>query len=249
MEQKPYLIVIPYLAAAAQGRELDYALAGWRKHFKEPYHIVVIGEKVPKLKGDDITCIESKRVPEAEGQYRQHLDYVNCFRKVRKRFPDTDGFIFTADDCYAVNDFDIHDVRFLKMLNYGFDYDPNSPNAWRRDKMKTKHLLQCEGLPTRDFTTHLPCWFDWDKWEALVAKYGMDKESYVIEDLYFNTFCADRIPFCITGTLENLKLPVYTSTPIEYDIKKAFKDKIWISNNPDGWVPVLEGYLKEHFNM
>ena len=249
METKPYLIVIPYLAEAAQGEELKYALAGWRRHFKEPYHIVLIGEKVPKLKGDDITCIESKRVPAIPGQYRQHLDYVNCLRKVRKRFPDSEGFIMVADDCYAINDFDIADVRFLKCLEQEFNCDPNTLNGWRRDKLKTKEALKKAGNPVRNYTTHLPQWYDWDKWEALVQLYGMDKESYVVEDLYYNTYYAGRVPFQISGTHENLKLGVYSSTPFEHELKAAPKTKIWVTNSPVGWCKPLIDLLEEHLNQ
>lgn len=44
-------------------------------------------------------------------------------------FPETDGFIMVADDCYAVNDFDISDVKLLKMLEPDFFFKEDSPNA------------------------------------------------------------------------------------------------------------------------
>ena len=98
------LVVIPWLPSGAQGRELEYAVAGWRRHFKEPHRIVVVGEGVTGKVPAGIEVIESHRVAPIEGMWRQHLDYVSCFRKVRHYHPDTDGFIFVADDCYAVND-------------------------------------------------------------------------------------------------------------------------------------------------
>ena len=56
------LVVIPYLASAAQGRELEFAVAGWRKHFKENFLIVVVGDyhKVCST-GDDIFFIPCPR--------------------------------------------------------------------------------------------------------------------------------------------------------------------------------------------
>ena len=38
------LVVIPYWAPGAQGHELELAVTGWRKHFKEDYHIVIVGD-------------------------------------------------------------------------------------------------------------------------------------------------------------------------------------------------------------
>ncbi len=244
----PYLVVIPYLPSAAQGHEIEYAIAGWRKHFKEDYLIVVVGENLPPLDAEDVYCLESKRVDGIDGQYRQHLDYVKCFRRVRDAFPDSDGFIFVADDCYAVNDFDIADVKFLKMLEPDFEFNPESTNAWRRDKMKTKKTLVDAGLPTRNFTTHLPYWFDWDKIEVLWEKYDMEHSSQVIEDLYYNTYCKDRIPFQLNVDTDNLKFGMYDTSPESIDrLRKAMHRKIWITNSPNGWCSDLEVLLQLHY--
>ena len=249
MATNKIIVAITYLPAAAQGGEIEFAIAGWRKHFKEDFQIVIVGENLPAFEGDDITTIESKRVAERPGQYRQHLDYVSCLKKVHALFPDTTGFIHVADDCYAVNDFTIGDVKRLKYMPGGVDYDPNSPNAWRRDKMKTKYELQRLGYPQRNFTTHLPIWFDWDKIEAMWKNWDMEKESYVIEDLYFNYYYPVAGALEINEDSDNLKCAVYTTRPNPERLLNAFKDKIWITNNPDGWQPVLINLLNMHFRM
>lgn len=242
------LVVIPYCSEGAQGRELEYAVAGWRRHFKENYMIVVAGEDHPVTKtGDDICCVPSERVPEKEGQYRQHLDYVSCFRKVRKAFPGSKGFIFVADDCYPVNDFDLTDVMQLKQESADIHFTLDSGNPWRVDAAKTKARLIEDGYPTRNFTTHLPQWYEWSKLAALWEKYNMDEESYVMEDLYFNIYYPTRIPLQLNIDYDNLKCGVYRSNPrIDY-IKRAFREKIWITNSPEGWVPDLDRLLDEYF--
>lgn len=249
MKEKEYLIAIPYLPIAAQGRELEYALAGWRKHFKERYHIVVVGEGLQKIKGDDVTCIESKRVADIQGQYRQHLDYVSCFKKVHDAFPESEGFIFVADDCYAVNDFDISDVKFLKMLEPEFKTDPNTANRWRQDKLKTKRILKEEGWPLRNFTTHLPMWFEWDKIEELWNRYDMEHNSLVVEDLYFNIFFPNRVPFKLSKAEDNIKLGVYSREVDGETLRQALRTKIWITNSPEGWTLTLDAVLKEHYKI
>lgn len=247
---KPYLVVIPYCSEGAQGRELEYAVAGWRKHFKENYLIVLAGESHPIVNtGDDIICIESKRVPKKEGNYRQHLDYVSCFRKVRAAFPDHEGFIMVADDCYAVNDFDIIDVKLLKQFGSDMNGDPNSANGWIRDKMKTKAKLLEGGYPTRNFTTHLPQWYEWDKIVALWDKYDMDNESYVIEDLYYNIYYPNRIPLQLHVDYDNFKCAVGRANPDLNKLYAALKKQIWIQNSVAGWIPQLEKVLKAHYGI
>lgn len=244
------LVVIPYCSEGAQGRELEYAVEGWRRHFKEDYLIVLAGENHPVTEtGDDIICIESERVPLSEGNYRQHLDYVSCFRKVHAAFPTSKGFIFVADDCYAVNDFDLTDVKFLKQKSDDIGGSFSSTNGWQRDKARTREALVKAGLPVRNFTTHLPQWYEWDKLEALWDKYDMDHVSYVMEDLYYNTYYPTRIPLQLHIDHDNLKCGVYRNNPrLEY-IRRAFNHQIWITNSPIGWIPELDAMLKDYYKI
>lgn len=245
------LVVIPYCSKGAQGRELEYAVAGWRRHFKENYLIVLAGEDHPITKtGDDIICIESPRVDDIPGMYRQHLDYVSCFKKVHKAFPDSKGFIFVADDVYAVNDFDMSDVLCLKQKGPNMDdFRSTTTNRWQKDKIRTRELLKREGYPTRNFTTHLPQYFEWDKIEALWEKYDMEHNSYTIEDLYYNIYYPTRIPLQIHIDFDNFKCGVYRPNPrLEY-IDKAFTTKIWIQNSVEGWIPYLDRALANYYGI
>lgn len=250
IDNDTYLVVIPYCSKGAQGRELEYSVAGWRRHFKEKYLIVLAGEDHPITStGDDIICIKSERVPPKDGMYRQHLDYVSCFRKVYAAFPDSRGFIFVADDVYAVNDFDIHDVMFLKQKAPSMNDFNGGGNAWQKDGARTRWLLEKEGYPARNFTTHLPQWFEWKKLEALWDKYDMDNNSYVFEDLYYNIYYPTRIPLQLDIEHDNLKCGVYSRTMDIGKIKRAFKTKIWIQNSVEGWTPDLERMLAQYYGI
>ena len=57
------------------------------------------------------------------------MDIMNKLKVVREHFPFDKGFIFVADDCYAVNDFDISDIKFLKMLEPNYSFNENSKNG------------------------------------------------------------------------------------------------------------------------
>ena len=242
-----YLVVIPFLSSGAQGNELEYAVKGWLKHFKENFKIVIVGDYNSVCEWDNVVYINCPRVNDIKGQYRPHLDFVSKFKKVHETFPESKGFIFVADDCYAVNDFDIHDIMFLKMLESDVKFDSNSKNMFAQDKIKTKKVLLQKNLPTRNFTTHLPQYFEWDLLESLWNEYKMDTNSYVIEDLYYNTYYPNRVPFKIHHSTNNLKFGIYTRIINENELKNAFKERIWINNSPIGWTPILRELLKEHY--
>lgn len=242
------LVVIPYLASAAQGRELEYAVAGWRKHFKEPHHIVVVGDYHPICDtGDDITFIECPRIEPVPGQYTCHLDHVHKFRKVREMFPDHKGFIYACDDMYAVNNFTMAEVLFPKIVQKDMGGDAHSENGWQRDMAKTRALCQKEGMKLYNWVCHLPVYYEWDKLFAIYDKYDCDHQSYIVENLYFNTYFADRVPFLLDFDKDNLKCGVYRSNPRIYLIEDALKNKIWIQNSPEGWIRELDEILSKHY--
>ena len=245
------LVVIPYLAEGAQGRELEYAVAGWRKHFKEKYQIVIVGDYHPVVDtGKDIMFIECPRVGDVgPGNYRAHIDHVNKFRKVREAFPKSKGFIYACDDMYAINDFSIVEVLFPKRMadGPGYDKDPNA--GWHYDAYKTYELCRREGLPTYNWICHLPVYYEWDKLLKLYDKYGCDKESYVVENIYFNIYGNGKSAFTLDLYHDNLKCGVYRQNPRKEIIDKAFKNKIWLQNSVDGWVPYLDQKLAEHYGI
>ena len=244
-------VVIPYFAAGAQGRELEYAVCGWRKHFKEKFHIVVVGDYHPIVDtGDDISFIECPRIGDvAETEYRPHLDMVNKFCKFMEAYPDAEGFIYACDDMYAVNDFDITDVKVLKQHRADIPSELSDGNAWKRDNARTKIALKKEGLPCRDFICHLPVYYEAEKLKAIYDKYDCYHTSYVVEQLYFNTYFGTRIPIQLNLEYDNLKCGVYRQNPRLWMIESAFNQKIWLQNSPEGWIPEFEEMLAKHYGV
>lgn len=237
------LVVIPYFAQGAQGHELEMAVAGWRKHCKSDYHIVVVGEAAPSIDGDDISFVYSKRVDGIEGCYRPHLDYVSCFKKVRELYPEEEGMVFAADDNFAVNDFDEAWIRKLRYLtDYRYAVIPGG--GWPLDKYFTACKLEELGLPTRNWTTHIPCWFDFDKLMDMFDRYEMDKQSYVLEDMYFNTYHAND-----EAELDAPYKYFLTRPDDIIDLDAAMRQRIWICNTVGGWSKELEKKLMCYYNL
>ena len=244
---KEYLIVIPYCAKGAQGRELEYAVAGWRRHFREDFVLVAVGDGVTGRVPEGVVALDSPRVPERDGMYRQHLDYVSCLRRVREAFPSSNGYIRTADDCYAVRDFDMMDVLTRKIIGEVGYNSISIPGSWQGDKQRTRAALVKDGHTTHNYTTHLPQYFEWDKMEALWRRFGMDETSYVDEDLYFNIYDGDRAAINVHTEEQPYKCGVYRSNPrIDY-IEGCIGQRIWITNSPVGWVPQLDMMLAKYY--
>lgn len=247
MSKNPILVVIPYLPGEGQGRELEYALAGWQRHFKEDHLIVLVGDGVSTLARPDVVAIDSPRVEARDGQYRQHLDYVSCFRKVREVFPDSKGYIRVADDCYAVRDFDMTDVLTRKCIGTLGRNPVAIPGTWMGDLERTRQRLVADGFPTVNYTTHLPQWFEWDKMARLWERYGMDETSYVDENLYYNIYDAGRAAINVHTDEQPYKCGVYRPNPNVDYIEGCIGRRIWITNSPAGWVPQLDMMLAKYY--
>ena len=250
MEKK--IVVIPYLAKDAQGKELQLAVAGWRKHFKEDFLIVVVGDYDPIVEtGDDIVFIKCPRIKwPGKGEYWAHLDHVNKFRTVYNSYPKTEGFIYTCDDIYAVRDFTLDDVKKPKVRTRMIVGSYTSANAWTVDNYRTKKLLLRDRLPTLNWVCHLPVYYEWDKLFKIYDRYNCDEKSRVVEQLYFNTYFADSDYIVIEDETPNdYQYKVFDKKTDMNGLLKAMDDKIWISNSVKGWNPEMERILREHYGL
>ena len=242
------LVLIPHLPAGQQGHELTLAITGWRKYFKEDFTIALMGEKLPVI--DGVINVESPRVPDVPGEYRQHLDYVSCARKARERFPDTKGFIVAGDDVFAVNDFTMEDVMVPKVManQITTKCDKREHNQWWRNFTKTGRILKEQGYPLLNWTTHLPHYYEWDKLFSIYDRYDCDHSSYVIENLYYNVFPPEGKPVTIKRN-DRWKYEV-NYTPLNLvELITALSGKIWVNCTEHGWSVQMEDALAEHYGI
>ena len=245
------LVVIPYLAKDAQGTELELAVTGWRKHFKEEFHIVIVGDYHPIVDtGGEISFIKCPRVKwPGKGNYWAHIDHVNKFRTVFNAYPKSEGFIYTCDDIYAVRDFTLEDVKKPKARKMQIEGSFTSANAWVVDNYRTKKILMKNRLPTINWVCHLPVWYDWDKLFAIYDKYECDEKSRVVEQLYFNTYYADSEYVVIEEEPNDYQYKVWERKLDVDEFKNAIGKKMWISNSVKGWNSEMERILREHYGL
>lgn len=243
---KKVLVVMPYCGTRAQGREIELALSGWRKFCRFHYHFVVIGDfkNVNQDKFPWVEFINCPRVQEVRGQYVPHLDMINKFFAVWDKYKDQyDNFICTPDDVYAVKPFCLKDLIATHYHSLSFQGEEDKPTSyWRHDKWKTRQLLDREGLPHINYTTHFPKYYEFNKLKEISDKYNLYSESYVIEDIYFNYFNHDD-PILDS----KVRLGIWDKRIYEEEFEKALLDQNikFVCNSVEGWSRDLENSLEK----
>lgn len=240
------LVVLPYKQSGSQGAELRISLTAWRKFCKFKYHFIVVGEFDEQLKTEFpwVEFIHCPTKEKREGQYNPHLDIQNKFKVVMDKYSQFyNGFIYMTDDEYAVKPFELSDIASVHYHNKTFIGNEKCPKSfWNYDKWKTRQLLDREGLPHINYTTHYPCYFEFKKMDEIRKKYNLCEESYVFDDVYFNYFEHEEpILDC------EIRLGIWDRGIFERDFQKAVDNpKIkFMCNSVEGWSKELETKLWE----
>lgn len=243
------LIVLPYSQSGVQGNEMRLTLNGWKKFCTFKYHFIVIGEFDESLKTEFpwIEFINSPKIPKVKGQYNQHLDVRHCMETVMNMYGEKyNGFIWMSDDNYAVKPFTIDDITTIHYHSESFFGNKNtSANFWTHDKWKTRQLLDKAKLPHINYTTHYPCYFEFSKLEEIWKKFNMFKESYVLEDIYFNYF-----PHPKPIKDDTIRLGVWNQKIYKNEFQKAMDNPNikFVCNSVSGWSEELENSLQKIVN-
>ena len=239
------LVVLPYKQSGSQGNELHIALNAWRKFCTFKYHFIVIGEFDDKLKLEFpwVEFINCPSIDKKEGQYNPHLDIQNKFNIVSRMYSQSyNGFIWMVDDNYAIKPFELKDVTTVFYHSWSFTGCEACPTSfWRHDKWKTRQLLDKEHLPGVNYTTHHPCYFEFKKLNEIWDRFGMRKNSYVLEDIYFNYFKHEE-PVIDS----KIRLGIWSKGIFQTQFQKAIEDPNikFVCNSVEGWSKELETALE-----
>ena len=241
VETDDKLVVMPYIQKYSQGSEIKLCLNAWKKFCTFKYHFVVIGEFDESLVAEFpwVDFIHFPSVITTDEQYKPHLDIQMKMESIMRIYGTKyNGFIRVSDDIYPIKPFSIKDVT---TVYYHFDEiygDKNMPNkTFMKDKWKTKNLLKRENLPTMDYTTHYPYYYEFSKLKEIWDKFDMRSESYVLEDIYFNYFKHEN-------AILDETIRFFINEPYEFN-KDKFKKSIsnpnikFIGNSTFGWCDEL----------
>ena len=236
---------MPYKQSDSQGNEIRLALNGWRKFCQFKYHFIVIGKFDESLINEFpwVHFIKCKTIEKKAGQYNPHLDINNKFNIIYRNYINSyDGFIWMVDDNYAIKPFNLDDITTVHYHNTPFTGNEKSPTSyWPHDKWKTRQLLDKENLPHYNYTTHYPCYFEFNKLKEIWNRYNMMNESYVLEDIYFNYF-KHKEPI-----LDNtIRLGIWNKSIFNNEFQKAVDNPNikFCCNSIEGWSKELENSLE-----
>lgn len=240
------LVVLTYKQSGSQGNEIRISLKGWRKFCTFNYCFIVIGTFTDGLKNEFpwVEFIECPQIEKVDGQYNQHLDVQHCMEIVKKKYNKTyDGFIWIADDNYAIKPFKLEDITTVHNHSSKITGNEKSPkNYWNYDKWKTGQMLLKANLPIVNYTTHYPCYFEFSKLEEIWDKFNMRNESYVLEDVYFNYFKHED-PILDS----KIRLGIWSKEIYERDFQKSIENPNikFMCNSVEGWCKELENDLEK----
>lgn len=240
------LVILPYKQINSQGEELKIALKAWKKFCKFNYHFVVAGSfDIDLIKEFPwVEFLKVEDLPKKAGQYNPHLDMLNKMKAAYDKYKTLyNGFIYMVDDNYAIKDFNLEDIKAIHYHSLEFTGNEKSPTwFWRHNKWKTRQLLDKEGLPHINYTTHFPYYMEFDKLKEICEKYNMLEESYVFDDVYFNYFPHERPILDST-----IRLGIWNKEIYKNEFQKAIDNPNikFICNSVEGWSKELENSLEE----
>lgn len=182
-----------YWAGGAQGDELRFSMRSVVKHYAGNSSLSIVGDRPTWWRGH---CVEIPRV--RPGPYRSFRDSLNklCQAVASPEIPDS--FVWMMDDVYFVRH-----VRpsVLARHYYATEYSPadvatwQPRNAWQRLKKRSFEMLAADGLPIRDFATHLPQRVDKSRFRAMVDRYQPVGDRLALwEPLYCSAWARNPAP-------------------------------------------------------
>lgn len=246
MQRDEKLVVMPYSQNGAQGDEIKIALNGWRKFCMFDYRFVIIGDFDESLRGAFpwVEFVAVDKIPFKRGQYTPLLDVLHKLDVARLKYGEEyTGFVRMMDDFYAIKPFVFEDVARTYYHSASFMGNGKLPvNFWSHSKWKTRQLLDKEGLPHVNYTTHHPCYFEFDKLNLIWDKYDMRNESYVFDDFYFNYF--EHEPPVLDS---KIRLGIWDNGVFKRDFRKAVDNPNikFVCNSVTGWSKELETELNK----
>lgn len=243
VEEKPapgISVVIPYLASAASGDELKYALRAWAENFPE-CQIVIIGDR-PDFISDQVV-----HIPHVAEFASPQLDVTAKLMQAIASDLISEDFILTNDDIYPVNHIELADIAELKSAGFLGSTKRNANPKYMAKLLRTKDLLEARKLPIHDYSTHTPYLLNKTRLAKVIARYKADQEPLLISSLYFNTCFPKEVPQLIKGgPTGELIAYVYRSNPNLDILEEAFLNRKFINHNSEGY-PAVRPFLEQFF--
>ena len=225
--------------------ELEYSIKSIQKNFKGKARCFVVGDD-PKLYDLGINYIPHKRIESSKYGYHRHFDMLSKLQTalfVTK----SDEFILMYDDIYLLKPVSVRDLTKVyaksRITNIN-DYlnirkgDSSYVRCWS----STYNRIQEFREDLCDWETHLPRYYDVDKFEMIIDKYNLERVAYLIFSLYAAEF--GGTPFIVTDAVQR---DVVQDRPLHNDYEKDFNATFMNLSN-EGITPYVRNKMKELFD-
>jgi hypothetical protein len=238
-------VVIPYVRSLALGEELKFAIASWKKLFRTPFNIVVIGDEEEYLKNEEDDEVPVTHIAHVRTSDNPQTDLMEKL-KIAIAVPEVaDRFIFAADDIYLVSPITLVDIQTLKIS--GMVNEKSYTGVKAENYKRTADLLRISSYPC--YEARLPVVFEKEKWIELLEAYPqLNEGGYFFTSVYFRHFFPDFVPVVLNWNEDIYLLPVLSARPDEMAFRKFIHQKKFLTTAKDGFSKFLQNYLACLYN-
>lgn len=235
------VVVIPFLANKAKGKELLYAIRAWEKHLPD-VRIILVGDTLPGL-SERVGHIPHKPVSD-----NPQIDVANKMAAAIASDLVPETFIWSNDDIYCVSDIQLADLLLLKAVPGGLVVEGPAEGIYRQNGQRTLKALKDAGITKPfDFAAHTPVVFEKGKLAETLATFKCTKEGHLVSSLYFNTHFPSVRPVILDNTGQgSVVASVFRENPNPKVMPTIFETQKWVNNNDKGWAAV-EPFLAKLF--
>ena len=235
------VIVIPFRANKAKGKELLYAIRAWEKHLPD-VRIILIGNTLPELTG------LVGHIPHKPVSDNPQIDVANKMAAAIASDLVPEVFIWSNDDIYCVSDIHPADLAVLKAVPGGLVMKGAGSGIYGENGARTLKALKDEGIAKPfDYAAHTPVVFEKTKLAETLVKFKCTKEGHLVSSLYFNTHYPNVRPVILDNTGQgSVVASVFRENPNPKVMPTIFATQKWVNNNDKGWAAV-EPFLAKLF--
>jgi hypothetical protein len=238
-------IIFPHVAHLAQWHELKYALRSIERNYVGDFQIVIIGDR-PDWLSDKARFID---VP-----YTGSSPRIDVMHKILAAINDeniTDEFFWTNDDIYFVNKVTYADLCIVKAMPNDLRSRVDNiafKTIYTNDLKATCDVLMANHLPTVNYSTHLPYRFEKQKLSALIDRFDLRSNPFLPEQLYYNVYHADQLPYYTSlDPRNNLLFCIQRPNPDWNAVQTQLRSKKWMNNSEQGMSPAFQQLLSDLF--
>lgn len=166
-----------------EDNELRHSLRSIEMYFKGEYdEVVILSERMPDwINREEVTFIMAPK-------------YVPALKAAVKRAGKGGDILWMNDDIMALDDFTweslVNPMHYMGAMKKkkAEKMSQHPDNGWKRRLGEIMLDLFERNYTTYKFSTHTPYWYQADKLEKMLERYGELGYKVAIENAYFNTY-------------------------------------------------------------